>query len=293
MRRYLLTICLALPLAAQAETAMQQELCREGWQTTNAAMGQAVRFLTIEPVVNDDGWCQIDRSIADLREDDFSKLVWRANGIEEAVEKGGFPESFEAHFAGINLVEAFGIPLPPERAGAMAQLYVDASRDAETRDFAVEHLDFDFGDLGTAQMSFAGGGIDLSGLKQMQFTVGGLRFHEAALTLTTTLDLSQALREGIAGASQMALLEELVAVVPDSSISDESRAALQRFVAVGPDQAGTLEVEARSETGLGVVQVAGGVMLLEQGRSTAGDLRLAVDQILTGVRIEVRWIPDS
>ena len=293
MRGFLVMLGLMLPLGAQAEAAMEQAQCRDGWQVANAATGQAKRFLIIEPIVNAEGWCQIDESVAELREDDFSKLVWRAMGVEAAIEKGGFPESFEAQFTGIDLIEGFNLPLPPEWAGAAAQLYVKAERDFESRGFAVEAVAFDFGELGQAKMRFAGGGIDLSSAKQMQFTVGGLRFHEAALSLTTTPDLSRALHEGMTTEAQMAQLQEIVAVLPKRSVSAESRAGLEAFLTAGPDQAGKLEIVATSETGLGILQVVGGTMQLDRGVSGADGMSAAVEQILTGVRIEASLMPDN
>jgi hypothetical protein len=291
-RRLAVVLALALPAGAQAETAMQQDLCREGWRSVNVAMGQAARFRSIEPFVNAEGWCQIDRSVADLREDDFSNLVWHATGVADAIRKSGFPETFESRFSGIDPVEAFNMELPRERVGSMAALHVKAERDPETLDFAIEALDFDFGDLGAAQIRLAGGGIDLSGLKRMQITLGGLRVRDAALSLTTTSDLSRALNAGLSEDGQLALIREAVRLLPDSSVSPESQAALDAFLNAGPGQAGTLELSATSEAGLGMVQIAGGGLQLQQSVSDA-ELTAAFAHILTGVRIEARWTPES
>ncbi len=288
MRRLLVVLALALPAGAQAETAMEQDLCREGWQSVNVAMGQAARFRSIEPFVNTDGWCQIDRSVAELREDDFSRLVWHATGVAGAIQKSGFPETFEARFTGIDLVEAFSMDLPPERVGSMASLHVKAERDRETLDFEIDALDFDFGELGAAKLRLVGGGIDLSGLKRMQITVGGLRIREATLSLTTTPDLSRALTAGVAGEKQLALMREVVGILPDATVSDESRAALLDFLDAAPTQNGTLEVRATSEAGLGMVQMAGGGMQLQESVSDE-DVKDAAALLLSGVRIEATW----
>ncbi|WP_420558614.1 hypothetical protein [Roseovarius sp.] len=290
MRRVVMTLGLVLPVAVQAQPVMDRETCRTGWQAVNVAMGQAARFQTIEPKVTDDGWCRIDRSVADLRDDDFSELVWRATGVAGAIEESGFPESLEARFAGIDLIEAFKMDLPPERTGAMAGLNVMAERDPETLDFAIRAMAFDFGELGAATFSLVGGGIDLSGLKRMQITVGGLRIREAALSLDTTPDLSRALSAGLAGQEQLALMREVVRVLPDDTVSDESRAALVAFLEAAPAQDATLELRATSEAGLGMIQLAGGGMKLEESVSDK-DVKDAAALLLSGVRIEATWAP--
>ncbi|WP_172978049.1 hypothetical protein [Roseovarius sp. THAF27] len=281
---------LALPVAAQAQPVMDRETCRAGWQTVNAAMGQAERFQTIEPKVTDDGWCRIDRSVADLRDKDFSELEWRATGVTQAIEASGFPESLEARFSGIDMIEAFGMDLPQERAGAMAGLTVLAERNPETLDFAIQAMDFDFGALGAAKFSLIGGGIDLSGLKRMQITIGGLRIREAALSLDTTPDLSRALSAGLAGQQQLALMREVIRALPDDTVSEESRAALVAFLEAAPAQDGTLELRATSEAGLGMIQLAGGGMKLGESVSDE-DVKDAAALLLSGVRIEATWIP--
>lgn len=290
MRRVVMTLGLVLPVAVQAQPVMDRETCRTGWQAVNVAMGQAARFQTIEPMVTDDGWCRIDRNVADLRDDDFSELVWRATGVTGAIEESGFPESLEARFAGIDLVEAFKMDLPPERTGAMAGLNVMAERDPETLDFAIRAMDFDFGELGAATFSLVGGGIDLSGLKRMQITIGGLRIREATLSLDTTPDLSRALSAGLAGQGQLALMREVVRVLPDDTVSDESRAALVAFLEAAPAQDGTLELRATSEAGLGMIQLAGRGMKLEESVSDK-DVKDAAALLLSGVQIEATWTP--
>ena len=290
MRRVAMILGLVLPVAVQAQPVTDRETCREGWQALNAAMGQAARFQTIEPMVTDDGWCRIDRSVADLRDKDFSELEWRATGVAEAIEESGFPESLEARFSGIDLIEAFGMDLPPERAGAMAGLTVMAERDPETLDFAIRAMDFDFGALGAANFSLVGGGIDLSGLKRMQITIGGLRIREATLSVDTTPDLSRALSAGLGGEEQLALMREVVRVLPDDTVSEESRAVLVAFLDAAPAQDGTLELRATSEAGLGMIQIAGGGMQLEESVSDE-DVKDAAALLLSGVRIEATWTP--
>lgn len=289
MRRIAMIMGLALPVAAQAQPVMDRETCRAGWQTVNAAMGQAERFQTIEPKVTDDGWCRIDRSVADLRDKDFSELEWRATGVTQAIEASGFPESLEARFSGIDMIEAFGMDLPQERAGAMAGLTVLAERNPETLDFAIQAMDFDFGALGAANSALLAGDRPV-GAEADADHHRGLRIREAALSLDTTPDLSRALSAGLAGQQQLALMREVIRALPDDTVSEESRAALVAFLEAAPAQDGTLELRATSEAGLGMIQLAGGGMKLGESVSDE-DVKDAAALLLSGVRIEATWIP--
>ena len=277
------------PVCAMAEPEMTRDACIRGWQAFATASGQVQRLREIEPVVTGEGWCRIDRSIAELSEKDFGRLVWRATGVEQAVEQRGFPKTLEAEFGGIDLDAAFGLQFPPKYAGAMGGLDVKALRDPETRAFQVDTVAFDFGGLGSVTLSGQGGGVDLSGLDRMQLTWGALRFHDLRLRLETTPALTGALKKALLTEEIRGRLPELVAELPSTSISQDSRAALRSFVEHGSEQAGTLEIVATSDAGLGAGQIMGAVM--KRWETPSGDAGMAamLEHILSGVVLEVQW----
>ena len=272
-----------------AQPVMTPESCLSGWQAFTFAIGTPARFRAIQPDVTEDGWCQIDRSIADLRANDFGRVMWWADGVEDAVANSGFPLSFEAEFTGIDLVEAFNMNLPGDAVGTMGALLMKAMRDPATRDFAVEAVSFDFAELGALGVAFQGGGIDLSGLSQMQLSLGGLRVHSAQVSFETTKALSAALWPVIGDEEFWALLRDTVALIPEANLDADGRAALLRFFAAGADAEGCLDVKMSSETGLGFLQVLGGALAFDKGDEGPDALMQALEQILTGVTLSATW----
>ncbi|WP_317055177.1 hypothetical protein [Roseovarius rhodophyticola] len=280
--------------AAKAEeppAPMTPELCLSGWQSFNFLIGTPPRLRAIQPNVTETGWCRIDRSFADLRENDFASVEYRATGIEAAVKNRGVPLTFEADFQGISLVQGLKMDLGPGNENAMGALKIKAQRDPASFDFLIEKLLFDAEDLGSISLTASGGGIDLKSLERMQLTLGGMRLTSLVLDLDTTRDLSRALRPVI---EEVASLRDWVQVLnrlPAEMFTAGSRDALMRFARAMPAAKGTLTLRMQSETGLGLVQIIGATMTLEESGGRISDIAAAVEQLVTGSTIDATWTP--
>lgn len=277
--------------ASAAGPVMTAETCRIGWQAFADLTKQPPHLRGVAPHVTETGWCRVDWTNAALTAEDFEAMDWRAEGLLAAVENGGFPLSLEMDARGIDPAAAFGMPLPAAHRGAFGTLTLSARRTPATRAFSIRDLTAGFGALGGFTVSASGGGIDLSTLPMMQFTLGGLRLREATLDLETTDVLSRALIVPLLRDMGGADVGTLIAALPATSIDGPGRAALAEFAAALPDAAGRLEIAARAEQGLGVMQLVAGVTALEPGSGSPP--QTALDILFNGVNLTARWTPDG
>lgn len=286
----LIAACAAAPARA-ADPVMTAETCRIGWQAFADLTEQPQYLRAVTPDVTETGWCRIDKANAELTAQDFEVLDWRAEGVLAAVENGAFPLSLQVVSGGIDLVQAFGMPLPAAHRGTLGDLTLRAHRVPATRAFAIDDLTARFGPLGGFTLAVRGGGIDLSTLPMMQFTLGGLRLTEASLDLRTTAVLSGAFVAPLLREMTGTDLAALVPALPDTAIDEASRAALAAFAGALPDAAGRLDLTARAEPGFGVLQLVAGAkaMAPEAGGNPADALEI----LLSGVRLTVRWTPEG
>ena len=287
MIRAIAFACLiGLPVHAQE---MTRETCRLGWEALNILIEEDGEMITALPDLTPDGLCRIDTSNAPLEKNDFESVEWRAAGVEEAVAQQGVPLSLEAEFTGIDLVEGLKLQLGPQHVGRLGTMRFDFTRDAATRDITLEEWTTDFGPLGALGLRASGGGIDLSSLKTMQFTWGGLRVFDVDLTLKTTPGLSFALfhRGFIADPVQS------LAMLPDGALDDTSEAALSAFLQAGTSAHGTFTISARSQNGVGFLQMVGGVRHMEEAGFSEAAVAEGLSILMEGVTLKASWRPEG
>lgn len=277
--------------AEEPPEPMTSELCLSGWQSFNFLIGTPPRLRAIQPKVTETGWCRIDRSFADLRENDFESVEYRATGIEAAVKNRGVPLTFEADFQGISLVQGLKMDLGPGNENAMGSLEVKAQRAPDSFDFVVEKLLFDFEDIGALAITASGGGIDLSSLERMQLTLGGMRIKSLGLSLDTTSDLSRSLRPVIEEVAPLRDWVQILNRLPPQMFTDGSQDALMRFMRAMPAARGTLKLQVQSDNGIGILQIVGATMTLEKSGGRVWDIAAAVEQLVAGSTIDATWAP--
>ncbi|QGX97701.1 hypothetical protein EI983_05155 [Roseovarius faecimaris] len=288
IRATLLTCLLALPAQVQAQ-AMTQELCRLGWEALNTLIDEDKDMIAAVPDVTPDGLCRIDTSNAPLQQNDFESVEWQATGVAEAVAEQGMPLSLTASFTGIDPVYGLKLPLDEAYDGPLGTMQLAFSRDAVTRDAALQDWTTDFGPLGRISFRARGGGIDLGSLKAMQFTSGGLRIYELAMDLSTTAPLSKALLADLPQDTALALVDGL----SEGALNPESRDALRLFLRAGPEAVGRLTLSAHSEAGVGFLQMVGALRPMEEAGPTAPALSEGLGILLDGVSLRATWTPET
>lgn len=282
-------IACVMAAPAPAQPVMTAETCLIGWAAFSDLTDQSARLTVAAPHVTETGWCRIDGSSAELRVQDFESLDWRAVGLEEAVQNRGAPESVEIRVMGIDLIEGLKLSLPPGYEGAKARMQLHLSRAPETRAVFLHDWTTDFGTLGRLRLTGRGGGFDLSSLSGMQITLGGLRVFEADIALETSPALSAALLAGL----PRDLARTAVNAVPEDSIDTESRAALLAFREESDRTRGRLLLSARSVTGVGVLQLVGGAMALEEAGPPETVMQRAAERAFYQVTLSASWTPDG
>ncbi len=274
---------MALPATAQD---MTPETCRAGWEAFNLMIGETADMVSVQPDVTAKGWCRIDSSNAPLNTNDFGSLEFRGTGIEDAVKNQGAPTSLDVRIDGIDLIEGWDLPMPAEYGGPRGTANFSFQRDLDTREIIVKALDADFGGLGHVKITAQGGGVDLTSLNSMQITSGGARVHDLTLQLQATPVLKNALLPPIASA----MGDIFVQAIPVDSIDTSSRDALSQFLASGSDTGGLLRLSAKSEAGMGFLQMVGGVMPLQEKGMSEDNLKSSMEILFSGVTLSAEWI---
>ena len=83
----------------------------------------------------------------------------------------------------------------------------------------------------------------------------------------------------------------LVDALPETSISADSRAALQAFLTAGARADGVLTLSARSEPGVGLLQMVGGLRLMEEAGFSTPAMADGLDVLMSGVSLSADWTP--
>ena len=280
----------ASPAPAQSTAApiMTSELCKIGWAAFAKATSQASNISDARPDVTANGWCRVDKSNTALTRRDFETMEWRARGTQDAVTFKGFPVNLEMHATGIDLEHGFGLKLPSGQQSPQASLSIDFDRSQHDFSFALRDLTADFGTLGWLSVQLRGGGIDLSSAKSMQIGLGGLRAYSARVQLQSAGGLGKALMP-------FAFTQEgrkVVDALPSGAIDFHSRAALQAFLATRGTTGGRLTIEAETATGLGILQITGALMQMDQGNGAQANYTEGLNIMLRGVTLKVNWQPD-
>ncbi len=291
IRGFALALCLTASAALAEETPppMSAQDCLSGWQGFTYMTNMPPRLSAIQPDVTPQGWCRIDRSNGDLRDNDFASVDWRGADVALAVERKGFPTDFEAHFRGISLVEGLKLKLGPGHERAVGELRIKAQRDPDNTEFLIERFIFDFGNLGEIAVAASGDGIDLDSIERMQLSLGGLRIKSLELDLRTTDDLSRALTPVIEDAAPLRDWPLILGRMPNQMFTPGSREALMQFARALPAARGRLTLSIHSDTGLGLLQLVGAMMSFDKSDGRVWDMAAAIAQLLNGSRIDASW----
>ena len=283
------TVAMALIAAsALAEPVMTLEACEAGWSAFTD-LSEMPEYLRISGhIVTPDGWCRMDKTTATLKKNDYEVLHWRAVGVLGAIEKNVPPQSLEAIFEGVLYPSAINPTLPNTSNPGPGTMRLAIFHDPLTQILSLTEASADFGPMGRFNLTGQGSGFDFSSDVAMQMAVGGMRLNAASFKADLTAPLAQVLfSSSIPWVGKSIELPELLAMVPETSLAAQDRAALSRFLAALPDATGKLEVSAISENGFGAVQLGSGAWWY----SGPDSLTKAIELWLSGITIQASWTP--
>lgn len=294
IRRAICALLLATPVQAQSELppVMTAEQCALGWLGFASVTDQSQDIRNASADVTADGWCRVDKSNTVLTSKDFETMEWRARGVVEAIANQGAPLSLELRSTGIDPVDGFGL-VPPEGMDLpLVSLSMHLSRSPQDRTFSIHNVTTDFGALGQLTFQMQGGGIDLTSLKTMQIGLGGMRVYSAQITLQTAGSMGGDLAPALAPFAFTEEARTIIDALPVGAIDDNSRAALATFAKTGGAIPGSLTLTAQSDAGLGVLQITGALIQIDQGNQSDPDYAAGLEILLDGVTLTASWMPE-
>jgi hypothetical protein len=292
---------LGLMLAGPAGAA---ELCPAAWEKVSAALSE---LGSVSGKLSQDGdWCLVQGLVLDLEGQylpdwHLDRLRFRGSALGWIAEGAGTPEGLEIAVEGLRLVVQtgnaqmdwlFAAQARPNGIDAQASLAWDAG----AKVLRLEGLSLDFPGENLVEASAVLTGVDLSSPGAIQMSATSFALTEADLRITThglfewyalmTLGPAMLPPEGDMEAAAEGIradLRTLVAELPETSVSAESKAALVALIGELPNPAGDLVVSVRAEPGLGPVRAAGYAVT-----GMPGTLAEAAP-LFQGVTLDVDW----
>ncbi|WP_341366503.1 hypothetical protein [Yoonia sp. BS5-3] len=227
-------------------------------------------LLTIKVEMTPDGWCQIrPGEFAALADAELEDIQWRADGLDAFANGTGLPRRLQMRLTGsqeavsdqISYV-AFTLQHVPDQ-GLLILENLDIGH-PEHRPIAISAVlgGAYFDDVGSAAMSF-----------------GGLNLQELVASIETTPDLIAELAPDLT----RTMLEGAISGLSFAQLDRPDRRAVLDFAKALPDAVGTLDVELRSERGLGMIQL--GIAQTKEGPEV-------VSFALSGATVSADWTPE-
>ena len=214
-----------------------------------------------------DGWCRIDAGPAGLDDPGFASVAWRATEIDRFIHGNGVPSRVEARFAGVTLEQGrdYDVVIGVQHEPDQGLLLVDTLRVIPPK-----------GDGITATAVI--GGAYFRDIGQAGMSLGGLHLDR----LQAVADVSPMLVADLIPELTGAELIEAMSGLGAAQIDRGSRRAVDRFAGDLPTADGQLQVDLRSDRGIGFMQIA-----MAQTREGAEAVAFA----LSGASISVDWQP--
>jgi len=300
----LTTMCLALLVAqpAAAFERMSRADCRDTLTglfdmvgvSRSGSDGEQREQMVNSTRVTPQGWCQMRRSDPGFGDADFETFEWRAEGISRWTRDGIPPLALEILITGLDPDNAEGVE-PTNRPDADLSIVMRQLPDAGQIIIERAALDNGAGDMVSFGAVFER--VFLSSESMMQMSMGSAVFVAGQITMT--LEGTHENPFGFYGdieidgapQTQSEAAFNIVSSLPDGVIDDASRAELSAYAGDLPKPVGTLELQAGSERGLGLMQIgaslARSVLAFTEGEDMGGNLEL----MLSGLTISADWTP--
>ncbi len=300
-----LAICAGQPLWAQDRMTASQ--C-DATQAVIAELAGQTAVMFSNTAVAADGWCEAENIIIEVDARSALKadgLRWRASGIERLIEQGLPPLSLDVQLEGIRVrpqmddpVLDYLLEVQSRPAGVDASLSV--RWDGVQNAVFVDELRAEFDESNAVVVSARIDGVDLSDAAGLQTSFGSAGVRDLSITadfdgwFETVLVLplgSQLLTAGdVSPREQVADLQRqaaaFVGTLPEASMPDRAKTALNDFVMALPEPRGRLQVQLSAEPTLGAASVLRATM-------SASDPASMIVAVLEGVTILATWTPEA
>jgi hypothetical protein len=290
--------------SAAAQTMAEAD-CTAIWEKA-AAINASMTIKTFKSMAVSDGWCRFEDVVIGSDETydprfEMSALSFRGDGIAGLFDLSALPTSVEMKIeslvVSVNIddpVMSYLLRTQTGSRGINAEMSV--GWDASTKVLSLRQFDIDFPGENAISATAEIKGVDLDAMAQTNGADLALTAFEGSIT-------SNGLFEGYAlmplgnlllgpdeppEAQVEALKAEataLIAGLPDTAFSSDSKAALAAVMAQMPNPAGKLDFSIKSEAGVGPARLMGLLMIEEP--SSIDDLAPMFD----GVTVEATFAP--
>ncbi len=281
IRAMSLLAALATPGIASAQ--MSQDECEQAWlRAVGIAFSIVPYFLTSDSMrenqreaeatktrATDTGWCRLDADQPALRGADFAVLEWRADGIDGFINDDKLPTRFEAQIIGL---EVDGEMRPD------ISLRFAARRVPNDGLLVFDQIVLSTADETDVVATAILGGAFLHDVANAQISLGGMHLTSLSATAYTSRDFNMLFLPELAGFD----VADAISALTFQQLDRRSRRELLSFSNGFPGVTGTLQVDFRSERGLGAMQWG-----LAQTREGAEAVAFA----LSGATVAVDWQP--
>lgn len=298
-------LALVLTGPAAAEGLAGQALCAAVW----AKVGEGLTGLgrvTATAVGQDGDWCVAEGPVLDLEGQylpdwHMDRLQFRGAALGWIADGSTLPEGLEVVAEGLRLVVQTGNPQMdwlfaaqshPNRIDAAGAL----SWDPAEKVLRLEGLSIDFPGENLLDLSARVKGVDLSSTGAMQMSATSFALTEADLDITThglfegyflmAFGPMVLPTEGDMDAAAEAIRVELLALVadlPETSFSTDSKVALGALIGELPNPSGALTIALRSEAGIGPTRLGGYAM------TGVPETMADAAPLLNGVTVDFGW----
>lgn len=278
IRAGLLALVLAGP--AGAEGAEVPGLCFGAWLPMSGGINSVTGAQAVGTVGQDGDWCIISDLVIDFPGQftpdwHMDRLMFRGAALGWITDGSTLPEGLEVTVEGLRLVTRTGgdrtdwLLAAQSRANAI-DAELSLAWDAAGRVLRLEGLSIDFPDENLVEASARVTGVDLSSEGSMQMSATSFALTEFDARITShglfewyvlmalgPLALPSAGDMDAAAEAIRADLKAGVAVLPGTSFSDASKAALVALIGELPNPSGDLELSLRAVPGIGPVRFGG------------------------------------
>jgi len=281
IRLALLVAMTATPAAAAPR--MSQADCTQAWRKLiSISVGAMPDFIgdaqstgvqqlkdDVKSSVTGTGWCRLDMDQAALPDAEFDSFEWRADGIAGFIGADALPTRFEARIDGLQIERGissdYNLAFALQRVPDQGILLIESIKLTTPEDREV---------VATGTI----GGAFFNSIGNMQLSLGGLHLTALSLNAEVTPQLITDILPELRDLDMADTISELSFAQLDRS----SRTAWLDFGGDMPTPQGELQVDFRSERGLGIGQF---------GMSQTLEGAEAVAFALSGVQVTVDWKP--
>lgn len=281
-----LVLSLALLAGPGLAETMTLARCQDAWRAASDRIGidQAAPSRGFRQGVTVDGWCELRAGQPGLEDAGFSRLLWRAEGIDRFIADGTPPTSLRVRVHGIRPDDA---PAGAEFDASLVLRQVPATRQLLVEEMRVTSS---LGD--EVHITAVFDRVDFSSWSMAQVSLGSLLLSRVIVRAQLEPILARAMWSELSvdvrgdPAAARAAAERALDSLPETLLAPGADAQILDFIDDMPNPRGELEIGLSADPGLGVVQ------FVLYGLSLDTALGQTPVPALHGVTIDVIWAPE-